>query len=196
MSNNNNIENQEEDLKGLAPHLFKVTNNAPFKANEDYFENFTSKPQNEIVDYEEIKNEAPVLSAIPKYNPFTIPADYFEYLPSRVQQNVLNAKQSFSFIDWLLLLIKPRFAVPFIATVFITVAGINFMNKNGDTPKAETAEEITTEEQLYNIDESTILESLYANQNEAVNSTSADEGNIQNYLMDNNIDESNLNYEL
>ncbi len=196
MSSNNNIENQDEDLTGQAPHLSKVNNSSPFKANEDYFESFTTKLQNEIDDYEEIKTEAPTLATISKYNPFEVPKDYFEYFPTIIQQRVINTKQTTSVIEWLLLLIKPRFAVPFLATIFIASAGINFMNNNAEVPQIEIAEEMTTEQQLYNIDEGTIIETLYAREDNESDNTSSDESSIQNYLMDNNIDESNLNNQL
>ncbi len=196
MSTITNIENQDEDLTGQTTHLFKVKNTNPFKANEDYFENFTSKLQNEIDEYEEIKNEAPVLSNIPKYNPFEVPKDYFEELPTIIQQRVINIKQTTSILEWLVLLIKPRFAVPFLTVVFIAVTGINFMNKNADIPKTEIAEEMTTEEQLYNIDEGTLIESLNTNHANEKENQSPDDVNIQNYLIDNNIDETNLNNKL
>jgi len=196
MSSNNNIENQDEDLTRQAPHLSKVKNNSPFKANEDYFESFTAKLQNEIEDYEEIKNEAPTLANISKYNPFEVPKDYFEYFPTIIQQRVIITRQTTSVLEWLLLLIKPRFVVPFLATVFIATSGINFMNKNAVAPKIEVAEEMTTEEQLYNIDEGTILETLYASEDAENDNASTDDGSIKNYLMDNNIDESNFNNQL
>jgi hypothetical protein len=196
MSNKNNIENQDDDLKGMAPHLFKLNNNGPFKANDDYFENFSSKIQNRINDLEEIKIEAPLLSDIPKYNPFEIPVNYFEDLPGIVQQQAINNKPSTSVIEWLLLFIKPRFAVPVLATIFIAIAGINFMNKNAELPKNEMAEEISVEEQLYNIDEATIIETLPANANTENTDISTEDTTIKNYLIDNHVDESNLNNEL
>ena len=70
------------------------------------------------------------------------------------------------------------------------------MNKNADMPKTEVAEEITTEDQLYNIDEATIIESVNVNQSNENTTVSGEENNIQNYLLENNVDETNLKNEL
>ena len=196
MNTNNIIDNEDEDLKGMAPHLYKMKNNNPFKANEDYFETFNSSLQNKVDSFEEIKEEAPVLASIPKYNPFEVPVDYFEELPTIVQQRAINAKPKTILLEWLLLLIKPRFAFPVLTTLLIAVAGINYMNKNADMPKTEVAEEITTEDQLYNIDEATIIESVNVNQSNENTTVSGEENNIQNYLLENNVDETNLKNEL
>ncbi len=196
MNTHNHINNEDEDLKGMAPHLNKMKHNNPFKANEDYFERFTSKLQNKIDDYEEIHTEAPILASILKYHPFEVPKDYFDYLPTRVQQTVLDKKENTTIIEWFMLLVKPRFAVPVLCTILIAFAGINFMNKNAEAAKTEVAEEITTEEQLYNIDESAIIESMDANQSNENTTVANPETTIQDYLLDNNIDENNLKNEL
>ncbi len=192
MNTINKLEDTDDDLKGLAPHLFKIHGSNPFKANTDYFESFSEKIKNKISDFEEIKNEAPLLSAISKYNPFEVPKDYFDYLPSRVQERVVKTKTGNTFVEWLLLLIKPRFAFPFVITILIAVAGIRFMNNNAALPSTEVAEEISTEEQLYNIDEATIIESVNAGDNTDTKVPTTEDTAIQNYLIDNNVDENNL----
>ena len=192
MNSINKLEDNDDDLKGMAPHLFKMHGNNPFKANVDYFERFSAKIKNKISDFEEIKNEASFLSEIPKYNPFEVPKDYFDYLPSKVQENIIKAKTSNTFVEWLLLLIKPRFAFPFVITILIAVAGIRFMNNNAALPSTEVAEEISTEEQLYNIDEATIIESVNAGDNTDTKVPTTEDTAIQNYLIDNNVDENNL----
>jgi hypothetical protein len=194
MAKNNDIENDNDDLKGMAPKLLKLSNSNPFKADTDYFENFESRLKQNIDGLDEIKTEAPYLYNIPKYNPFEVPAHYFDEVPTIIQQRCIESKPAISIIDWLLLLIKPRFAVPVLATIFIAISGIHFMEKNADLPKTETAEEISVEEQLYNIDESTIVEALTTEPAD-LKQNNANE-NIENYLIDNDIDETNLENEL
>ena len=181
MNNDNNIENN-----GLNKHI-------PFNTGSDYFENFVSKINDRVDGYEEIKTIAPFLSNIPKYNPFEVPLGYFDELPATVQQRCTENKVSTSILEWLSLLIKPRFAVPVLATLFIAVAGIDFMNKSAVSYEPAIAEEYTVEEQLYTIDEATIIETLIA---DAGTDPSADDNSIEDYLIDNDIDESNLNNEL
>lgn len=181
MSEKDNIENNS----------FKGSN--PFKTGADYFESFNSKLQNRIDDFEEIKTLAPILSSIPKYNPFEAPAFYFDELPTVVQERCMESKSDTSVIEWFILLIKPRFAIPVLAIVLIAVAGIHFMDKNAVLPQSTIVEELTIEEHLYTIDEATIIEKLTADATLENGTVSEDDNSIQDYLIDHDIDESNLN---
>ena len=191
MNTNDNISYQDNDLSGMAPKLSKLKNNSPFKASDDYFEKFTSKLQNRIEDFEETHTEAPALSGLPKYNEFEVPADYFDELPTRVQERI-NKSKTASIAEWLILLIKPRFAVPVLTVVFVAFAGINFMNKNAVSQNTEFAEEISVEDQLLNIDESTLIESIASETNTDNGNVSSEDNSIENYLIDNNVDESSI----
>lgn len=191
MNSKQDIDNNT-DLNISAPHLSKMKNSNPFKADEDYFESFTSKLQHAITNVEELKNEAPVLANIPKYNPFEVPADYFDYLPGRVQHTIIKSKSTVSLSEWLHLLIKPRFVLPFLVTVLISFSGIKYMNSISTLPQNEISEEITTEEQLLNIDETTLIESVSIGETNDNIRASNEETSIQNYLIENNIDENNL----
>src|ERR1700746_1161799 len=138
MNEKDNITGQDDDLTGMAPKLSKLKSDNPFKTDNDYFEKFNSKLQNRIDDYEETHREAPVLSGIPKFNEFVVPADYFDEFPARIQQRVVSKSPS-SVLEWFLLLIKPRVAVPLLSVALLALAGINFMNKNASFQKTETA---------------------------------------------------------
>ena len=189
MSKKNNIPDENDDLNGM-------NNNNPFKASNDYFENFTSKLNARIDNLEEITPIAPILSSIPKYNPFEVPKEYFDELPSRIQEQTIRHKPASALSDWLMMVIKPRVLIPLFSIALIAFAGIRYMNNNAQLPVKQVAEEISVEEQLYNIDESTIIEKLTADANTENESVSTDDNSIENYLLDNNVDESNLNNEL
>lgn len=195
MNNDNNISNEDNDLNGMAPKLSKLKSNNPFNASKDYFDSFSSKLQNRIEDEEDIKAIAPTLLSIDKYNPFEVPNDYFEELPTIVQERVISRKNESSLPQWLLLLFKPRFAVPLMAIVFISIVGVKYMNNKAEV-KTETAEELSLEDHLYYIDENDIIDQLTADVSVETESASEDDNSIENYLLDNNIDESNLNNEL
>lgn len=195
MSEEHNISNEDNDLNGMAPKLSKLSSNNPFNASNDYFDSFTSKLQNRIEDEEDIKAIAPTLLSIDKYNPFEVPADYFEDLPTIVQERVIATKNESSLPQWLLLLFKPRFAVSMMAIVFVSIVGIKYMNNKAEV-KTETAEELSLEDHLYYIDENDIIDQLTADASIETESASEDDNSIENYLLDNNIDESNLNNEL
>jgi hypothetical protein len=194
MNDKNHIENQEDNLKAIAPQLFKHRNGKPFKAGDDYFESFSISLQNEISDYEELKEESPILANLPKYSPFEVPANYFDEFATSIQQTIINKKTKTSIFEWLVLLIKPRFAVPVLATLLIAIAGINFMDKESEKLYPSLADEPTVEEQLLNIDEMSLIESLPVKENyETIND---DNEKIKNYLIENNIDEVSLHEEL
>ena len=192
MTEKHNIENDNDDLNG-APNLSKLGGGNPFKIRNDYFENFADKLLHHIDELEEIKAEAPLLISIPKNNPFEVPIDYFDELPTIIQQRCIDDKPSISIKAWLLLLIKPRFAVPVFATVLIAFSGINFMDKNAELQKINE-ESISINEHLYNIDETTIIEALTSEANVFKKNDTNEP--IENYLIDNNIDEYNLSNEL
>lgn len=201
MNNDHNISNEDNDLNGMAPKLSKLKSNSlrhterSRSADESYFDSFTSKLQNRIDDEEEIKALAPTLLSIDKYNPFDVPKDYFEELPTLIQARVIENKEKSTIVDWLFWLLRPRLAVSMIVILFISITGIYYMNNNS-IKNTEATEELSLEDNLYYINESDILEHLTADASTAIESVSEDENSIENYLLDNNIDESNLSNEL
>ncbi len=182
----------EEALSSSAPRLASIKHASPLVANDDYFNRFNQKLQNNIEEFEEIKLEAPLLASIPKYNPFEVPAHYFDDLPSRVQQIVSTKKSSTSLIEWLMLVIQPRFVLPVIITLFVSFSGIRYLNTISTMPKMEASEEQSTEEELWSIDEGTIMESMNASESTENSAVASDDASIQNYLIENNVDEANL----
>lgn len=196
MNKDYNIENDDE-LKGKTPNLDRLGNKNPFKANEDYFENFADRLQNRIELLEEITEEAPILSNIPKYNPFVVPTGYFDELPTIIQERCIQNRPARTIIEWLMLLIKPRFVFPTLAVIIIAFVTFHYLNTSKIIPVNEVAEVLTIEDQLQNIDESTIIDALSADA--SIGSETPDDSeqeDIVNYLLDNNVDETNLNNEL
>lgn len=187
MSTFNNI--SDKDLpEGLDPDLNRKGNNNPFGAGPGYFESFNEKLKGRIEQYEELKTEAPLLSNIPKYNPFEIPAGYFDELPTIIQQKCTTASE-LPLFEWLKMFFRPNFSIPVLTVLLIAFAGIHYLNNS--TEKTDpVAEVINIDEQLQNIDETTIIEALAV---ASASESDADPENesIKEYLMDNHIDEIN-----
>lgn len=192
MNNNNNISNEDEDLNGIAPKLSNLGKNDPFGSSKNYFDDFNARLQNSIDDLEEIKEFAPTLLNIPKYNPFETPAGYFDHLPSLVQEKAVARHTSVTPLEWLLLLIKPRFIIPVAATMIIAIAAINYLNKNSEPIHHNDAEELSLEEQLYYIDEAVIIEQYTADAGADIENISSEDNSIEDYLIENNIEETDL----
>ena len=195
MNNDHNISNEDNDLNGMAPKLSKLSSNNPFNPSNDYFDSITSKLQNRIDDEEEIKAFAPTLLSIDKYNPFEVPKDYFEKLPTIIQERVVESKEKSTIVDWLFWLLKPRLSVSLTLVLFISIVGVYYINKN-NVKNIESMEELSLEDNLYYINENDILEHLTADATTENISISEDDSSIEDYLLDNNIDESNLSNEL
>ena len=212
MNDDHNISNEDNDLNGMAPKLSKLKSDSlrhterdqrsvipsgveGRSADDSYFDSFTSKLQNRIEDEEEIKALAPTLLSIDKYSPFEVPKDYFEELPTIIQERVIESSKKSSGLEWLFLLFRPRFAVPMIVILFVSIAGIYYINNNS-IKNVELVEELSLEDNLYYINETDILEHLTADASIENESVSEDDNSIENYLLDNNIDESNLSNEL
>lgn len=192
MNSDNNI---DDDLKDKAPNLSRSGSSNPFGPGNDYFENFQNKIMDRVEEYDELKMEAPALSNIPKYNPFDVPAGYFDELPTIIQQKCADRNSNPSWREWLLMIFRPNFAIPVLSVFLIAFAAIYYFDKNEKQFENPVAEEITIDEQLLNIDESTIIEALTAQvNNESINEN--DNEKIMNYLLENNVDETNLNSEL
>ena len=69
---------------------------------------------------------------------------------------------------------------------------VQYFAELGEEVKVFRNDEISVEEQLSTIDESTLIESLTAESTEDETKSPAEEQSIENYLLDNNIDESSL----
>jgi len=82
-----------------------------------------------------------------------------------------------------------------LVVLFVSIAGIYYINNNS-IKNVELVEELSLEDNLYYINETDILEHLTADASIENESVSEDDNSIENYLLDNNIDESNLNNEL
>ena len=186
----NTLKNTEGDEQ-FDPNspLSSMNKTNPFGMEASYFEDFGAQLSNRITEFEELKNDAPFLAAIPKYNPFEVPAGYFDELPNQIQELINIQHPHFSLKEWLIQFIRPNFAIPVTTTIVIAILAIQFVTKQVKQPKKEAAE-LSIEEQLYPIDESTLVDLLSIN-TETI-ASSGDEP-ITNYLIDNNVDEAILN---
>lgn len=171
--------------------LSSMNNRNPFGVDASYFEEFGGKLNEQIADFEELKADAPFLASIPKYNPFEIPTGYFDELPGQLQNLITTQQPRFSIAEWLFQFIRPNFIFPVLTTIFIAVLAIQVVDRQAAQPKAGTVADLSIEEQLYPIDETTLVDLLSENklENELLSSTDP----IANYLIENNVDENVLN---
>ncbi len=158
----------------------------PFKTGNAYFENFSSKIQNRIDEFEELSSIAPLLSAIPKYNPFETPKAYFEELPSVVQEQVIKTKNDVSVKEWLIQILQPRFFAPVLTVLIVAFTGINYLNTTSTTQII--SDDYSIYEELEKIDESILIEEVVA-----LKTTETTDENelVVDYLLENELEEIN-----
>lgn len=192
--NHNTIPDGPEEF---SPQFSRAGSANPFKAGDDYFEQFAAKIGYRVEEFEALRTEAPNLSNIPKYNPFAVPAGYFDELPGHVQQRVIIEKQRRpSLAEWLQLAVRPRFVFPVMTVMLLAFAGLRYVNReSASTEKTAFAEEVSLEDQLQlqNIDEATIVDAL-ASQDPAKTSSDSENDRIVDYLMDNNVNVDDSNF--
>jgi hypothetical protein len=159
--------------------------------------------KNDILNDIDLEKEAPLLSGIPKRNPFTVPEGYFDSLPSGIMEKCreVTAPVLSNKIFWLF---RPQWMM----AVFVCVICLTFTFRHNTTP---TYEELTANvsdsaifQSLQNnidyVDESTLEDALQNVNITAVpartDSAASNQQAIVNYLMNHNIDASDIEDEL
>jgi hypothetical protein len=91
MQENQYINDDQEDLKSLAPILSGIKKGQSFQVPEHYFDALSGRILDKIEDME-VFEAAPVLSALPKVNPFLVPDAYFDELGEAIQAEIRLAQ--------------------------------------------------------------------------------------------------------
>ena len=170
---------QENDP--IEQNIRKLTSNQPngFYIPVDYFDQLHADLMTKTTGLEKSAEEV-----------FSVPADYFETLPSQINESVIQQalKIKFPFFS------KPKYLIPIGLTMalIVTTCYFSFRNKNipSDTSNV-TVEDIRNCGYLLDLDEQVIMDVL-VKQSPSTNQ-SAD---IEQYLLDNHIDISQLSSEL
>jgi len=210
--------NKDKEIKEIAPVLASIPKEVPFTVPANYFDDLSDIISKNVIatelaaipkenpftvpaNYFEVLPEmiamniaATRLEGIPNENPFTVPANYFERLNSEIQDKVIASKKKEGF-DLIGLLWKPKFSLSLITVAVALVIIFKFTaNHNVNNDKfAFSMKEVVNSGELNDIDESTIIETLSAN-NKTISSPK--QGEIEKYLLDNNVDESQITGQL
>ena len=186
-----------KELQDIAPHLAKVQRQNSFIVPESYFDQLPSLIENKIKQEEIV---APELSKIRIENPFSVPQNYFDSLSMIIQERVAETKES-RWAEYLNILrqglLNPRLSLALGIVVILVTVGINkfYYNPISTAPMTSlTYEDIKNSHYLNEIDEELLIETLSAQEvsaSEQNNPTSE----IENYLIDNNVDVTQITNE-
>ncbi|HWY97937.1 MAG TPA: hypothetical protein VNY36_02520 [Bacteroidia bacterium] len=158
--------------------------------------------KNDIFDEENLGKEVPLLSSIPKRNPFTVPEGYFDALPSAIMDKCRETKTipEKSKLFWL-------FRPQWITAILICAIAITFYMRHDTPATLETLTAQVSDSTIYqhlqnNIDYVDVNSLEDALQNENVTTVPArtdstnNQQDIVKYLMDHNVDASDIENEL
>lgn len=164
------INKEEEKLRKA------LKGNEPFNVPPAYFDELPGKIMDQI-------NTLPDFSKNAQINPFIVPDGYFENLPSIVSENILVQKSKLEL--WLSSIQRPRIAIPIAFATIILLVGLFFYKQSSVSivPVQElTAEDLSNSNFIQSIDEDYIVD-IIANQ-----TTDNSDESIEQYLIDNNIE--------
>lgn len=178
--------NNDDDLEKMAPGLSQVKKENPFKVPEDYF---TGLPNSILQKIEAL----PDLEKLNKANPYQVPDDYFDSIPSAVQQRIIEEKNKKRFFrGWASISFRPAYALALVVVVVLVAFGIRFFTKPSDLQAPEnyfSLEEIQNSACFAELDEAAIVDVL---EQQNKNTTTEDDNSLEQYLIDNNIDISQI----
>ena len=142
-------------------------------------------------EFDDFKKDAPKLSSMDKRNPFVVPEQYFETLSSRIQDQIASENKHPQWITFLKSLLLPKVAIPAIACCLLLGVGLKFLKKpevtNTNSKGTLTFDELSETDFVNYIDEEQIIIEI-----EQQKSVTTNNSEIEDYLIENNIDESEL----
>jgi len=160
--------------------------------------------KNNIFNEENLEKEAPLLASIPKRNPYRVPEGYFDELPAAIMEKCRQstaAPQRANKIFWLF---RPQWMM----AVFVGVVGLTFLLRH-DTPQSyEVMASKLSDSAIYqnlqnNIDYVDVneLEDVVQSDNNATvapmrSDSTSNQEDIVKYLMNNNVNASDIEDEL
>ncbi len=175
-----NYSNKEEEFLRSA----LTGNEKPFHVPNGYFEELPSNIMDQI-------NALPDLNNTSTVNPFNIPEGYFENLPSSITEIIVKHKSRTE--SWFERLFRPRIAIPIAFATIFFLAGLYFYKQKSIViPPVQqlSADDLRNTNYLLTMDEYLFVDVL-AGQKEVLSDKS-----IEQYLIDNNIELSQLENKL
>lgn len=176
----------DDELEKRTNGLSELKKENPFKVPDQYFDSLP----NQIMDKIET---LPDLQRINKTNPYRVPEGYFDSIPASVQQRILEEKNKKSIFRGLTSIsFLPKYSLALAVIIVLVIFGIKFFTKPSTLKAPEnyfSLEEIQNSACFAELDEATLVDAL-RQQNNTI--TTPVDNSIEQYLIDNNIDISQI----
>ncbi len=162
------------------------------------------KGKNDIFNDESLEKEAPILASIPKRNPYTVPEGYFDSLPSAIMEKCRESKPIPATGFKIFWLFRPQWMI----ATMVCVIGITFFLRHNPVPASlETLTAQVSDSTIYQnlqnnidyVDVNTLEDALQTESVSAIPERSDSANNQQdivNYLMNHNVNASDIENEL
>ncbi len=177
----------DDELEKLAPGLSKLKKENPFRVPDNYFDSLADNIQQKI-------NALPDLERMNKENPFSVPEGYFNSLPTVIQQRIVTEKNRKTvFGEWIAILLRPRVTFATVAVLVLLVFGVKYLTRTTVVNAPDnflSCDDLKNSSYLIDMDESILVDALETEQNK--NSGVKEDNSMEQYLMDNDIDISQL----
>jgi hypothetical protein len=177
----------DEKLRKL---LENSDSSTPFKVPDHYFYSFPEQMDKMIAQLPDFEKTA-------VSNPFSVPEGYFDRLPLEINEAVLAAeRKSLSWKERLITFLRPSVSIPSLVTLSLVVAAFFFFTQvhtvDVNAYTANSSEEFSSSDIAQEVDESTLIQVL----TEEYSETGEADDSYEEYLLDNNIDLSQLENKL
>ncbi len=165
------------------------SNKVSFSVPDSYFDNLALQITTKIEKISALENKI-------GDSPFIVPENYFENLPQQINQQISTSGKRKIWKEWLFVLLRPQVSLAFASLLFLIWFTVKTREvKIVDISQSQISlEDLNESEYIRYLDEYSIIEVL-ASQEETSASNSNTDAYIQ-YLIDNNIDISQLEYTL
>ena len=165
--------------------------------------NDVMRNNSDIFNEDDLEKEPPLLASIPKRNPYTVPEGYFDELPSVIIENCRQSTVIPEKIKKVFWLFKPQWLL----ALFVGLVGIIFFMRHETPVTYETMVSKVSDSAIYQnlqanidyVDVNTLEEEVQTENISTLNTPSDSTNNRQemvNYLMNHNIDASEIEDEL
>lgn len=175
------------DPENLPPKLEQMKGHNPFSAPEGYFDQLQDSIQSAIVNL-------PDFESVSKTQPFETPEGYFEKLPLAIRKRIEAEEQTPAWKEWLQILLRPGFSVAFASVALLCILGVKYFTREIVVQSPQnfiSSTDLSNSGLLSDMDDTMLYEALDG-ENSTAENTSEDNSAIEQYLIDNDIDPTQL----
>ena len=170
----------------LEKGLSKLKKENPFTVPENYFDSLADNIQQTIDALPNLEKTNPGVSG------FEIPGGYFDSLPGIIQQRIADHKKKNIFEKWIVIFLQPKYSLSLATFIILLIFGLKYFTKSTQTESSNdplSYNEMINSGYISELDESILIDIL---EDENKNENVKEDNSLEQYLIDNDIDISQL----